>query len=36
MKMETEILSKTDGTVKEVYIECAQSVKAQELLFELE
>ncbi len=36
MKMETEILAKTEGTVKEIYIECAQSVKAQELLVELE
>lgn len=36
MKMETEILSKIDGAVSAVYIETAQSVKAQELLMEIE
>ncbi len=36
MKMETEILSKIDGVISAVYIETTQSVKAQELLMEIE
>jgi pyruvate carboxylase len=35
MKMETEILARADGVVDFVYIEPAQSVKAQELVMEL-
>lgn len=36
MKMETEILSKIDGVISAVHIETTQSVKAQELLMEIE
>jgi pyruvate carboxylase len=36
MKMETEILSKAEGTVSVVLVETAQSVKAQELIMELD
>lgn len=35
MKMETEIIAKTDGTVDNVYIVPAQTVKAKELVMEL-
>ena len=36
MKMETEIIAKSDGIIDFVYIEPAQTVKAQELVAELE
>jgi pyruvate carboxylase len=35
MKMETEIIAKSNGTIAQCYIEPAQAVKAQELVMEL-
>ena len=36
MKMETEIVSKTDGVIKDIYVKQQDTVKAGQLVIELE